>query len=217
MKLIVNKCPHTGLLFECDKKYKNHIRILSNARRKEEKRKNEGDKFNAWLTTEKARLAHMGDILPWLLTNQKTLFAALNSKHLTTSHWAGKFFDDDKYTNLEFTQVRYSKLVSNTHSCPEGGVRRNWYISEDPPPEPMGYPGFEFRIEGSLSRSPRYTGEYPTTSLLEGLRIHTGTGGGRNEWWGFHGSIFIADWPGLQCQVNEMEMDQMSNVLKGKR
>ena len=80
----------------------------------------------------------------------------------------------EKYNNkligLVF-EVRYSKIVGNTHSCPINGVT-NWALREEG--KPTGYPGFHGRV---WLRFMNNQGSFGSNVLYK-TGLNTGTGGG---------------------------------------
>lgn len=66
-------------------------------------------------------------------------------------------------------EVSYSDCVSNSHSCPRGGVT-NW--NKDPS-KPMWYKGLTGRVWARYSRSPEYFG----SDVFRHSGCHTGSGG----------------------------------------
>jgi hypothetical protein len=212
MKILVNKCPHTGALFESDSKYKAHIAAINRKKRSDAAHKKLVDEFKSWLLNEKLSITDTDMVLPWVLKNQHALMDAANSNLLGYRRWGDKFYPTDEIKTLKFDNITYSRMVSNSHSCPEGGVTY-WCGRADG--APRGYPGFKFRFSATAYREKRYNGQYPFSDLLDAIGIKTGSGGGGNENWGYDGTLWLSDWPGLQQQVDEMEMDTIANKLKG--
>lgn len=192
MKVTVNKCPYTGKLFEDDKKYKAHLQKIRRERtamRAEEKEKTE---FAGWLAVEKEKIIHPNMIAPWMLENQDRLMVAANAFKLGT--WStDKFFPlTDKFTKIEL-MVKYTPRVSNTHCAPKGKVT-NWHCKPD---LPNGYPGWSGNVSGVLTREKKHMSAYPYSHILNLVGIHTGSGGGGNEHWGYGVSLFAEEWPAM--------------------
>lgn len=200
MKILVNKCPHTGVLFENDDEYKRHIRkIQSDIRAKAKKQAREAE-LKAWLHDEKMKLSHPDEIIPWVLKTQPALMALSNE--FSDSCMREIFNKDDEYVDLKFRYLDLDAKIPNTHTCPEGGVT-NWHRKDD---RPLHYPGWYGFLEGTLCRTSKKS-EYPTTHFMNTIGIRPGSGGGGNEHWGFGASIYLADWPGFQKWWDEYEQD----------
>lgn len=214
MKILVNKCPDTGELFEDDKVYKNHRRKILREQRKHEKFNLAQAEFNKWLEVEKEKLHHINDVAPWFISNQRAIMDAVNSRYVTGWNCRGwdKFVPEDVFTELVITGI-YEPKHSNSHNCPRNGVS-NWCGNRDDLPK--SYPGFKVRIYGKLVRPPQHNYRYPYSDALNIVGILTGSGGGGNDNFNYVGSIFLDDWPGLKEQIRILEEDQIVSRLKGK-
>jgi len=211
MRVQVRKCRFTGKIFEEKdlKKYATHLKKLR-AELTEKRRLNiVRETFKSWLRKEKKKILHPDDIPEWFLKNQRMIMDAVNAGMGDRNE---KFYASDEFTKFEFDTVRYSPLVSNTHSCPDNG-KTNWHCDNS---LPKGYPGWTCNVKGKLKRHSSHMGSYPYGAALNIVGLKTGTGGGGNERWGYGVSIFLADWPGLQDTVDNMERDQIVAKLKGK-
>lgn len=214
MKILVNKCPDTGELFEDDRLYKNHRQRILREQRKQEAFNQQQKEFNDWLSLEKEKLHHIETIAPWFLANQRIIMDAVTAGYETgweIRSW-DKFVPEDEFVKLEITGI-YKTELTNSHHCPRGGVT-NWCGHRDNLPK--HYPGFKVRISGKLQRPPKYNYRYPYSAALNLVGIQTGSGGGGNENFGYDGFIFLDDWPGLKEQVRLIEEDQIVSRLKGK-
>lgn len=213
MRVQVRKCRFTGKIFEEKdlKKYAAHLTKLRAERAEKRKLDKVRATFTAWLNREKKKILRPEDIPEWFLKNQRFIMDAVNAGIDNRSFSSDKFFDTDKFTKISFNLLRYSKNVSNTHVCPKGGVT-NWGCKDD---KPKGYPGWTANVKGSLERNKNHMGSYPYSGALNAVGIRTGSGGGGNESWGYGISIFLADWPGLQHTVDEMEQNEIVARLKG--
>ena len=214
MKILVNKCPDTGELFEDDKAYKNHRRKILRAQKKQEEFSLAQAEFNKWLDTEKEKIHNIDKVAPWFLANQRIIMDAMNAGYKTGWNYRGwdKFVPEDIFTKLVITGI-YRPELSNSHNHPRNGVS-NWCGRRDDLPK--FYPGFKIRVSGTLERPPRQNYKYPYSDALNLVGILTGTGGGGNSDFGYDGEIFLDDWPGLKEQIRIMEEDQIVNRLKGK-
>ena len=195
MKVTVNKCRFTGQLFENDKEYANHLQRI---RRQHKAAREAGaikNDFASWLAAEKDKLRSPSELCSWLLENQVFLMKSCNA--LGVHSWSSdKFYPEtDKFTKIEFERVPdFQPNLSNSHSCPKGGVH-NWCGKT--PGAPTGYPGWGGYVRGTLTRAKKHMSSYPYSAIFNLVDIHTGTGGGGNEHWGYDVKIFAADWPTL--------------------
>jgi len=201
-QIIAWQCANTKKVFVEKDDYTKHLRKLANERRKDKRYADLKTNFYNWLTAEKENIHSVTEIASWVLLNQKKLMDASNALKIGT-FTNDKYFDDDEFIKFMLVDMRYSQSVSNTHSCPHNGVQ-NWRGDtklKDGTPAPNGYPGWAGNIKGALSRNKNRMGSYPYDNILKLIRLHTGTGGGGNESWGYDCKIFLADWPGLSNQV----------------
>lgn len=195
MKVTVNKCRFTGKLFEDDKEYANHMQRLRREHKAIREAKAIKNDFAAWLAAEKDKLRSTSEICPWLLENQIYLMKSCNA--LGIHSWCrDKFYPEtDRFTEIRFErEPTFSRLVSNSHSCPKDGVT-NWGGQDHN--APCGYPGWNGYVKGKLTRSKKHMSSYPYSAIFKLVDIHTGSGGGGNEHWGYDIKIFAADWPTL--------------------
>lgn len=190
MKVVVNKCRYTGKLFEDDKKYAAHLQKM----RREQKAIREANiirqEFYAWLANERETLYNPNELPAWILKNQQYLMKSCNALGFGGS-FGDKFHSADKFTNIEFENIRFSPKVSNSHSYPKNGVQ-NWGSK---PGIPTGYPGWSGYIKGTLVRDKKHMSSCPYTGILHLININTGSGGGVHANWGYDFKIFLDDWP----------------------
>ncbi len=206
MKIEAWKSEHTGEIFEREAEYKKHMRAENAAIRKQKTYDDAKAVFFNWMAKEKEELITVDMIVPWILKNQKALMEGFN-KFGKGYGWGGndKFHPEtDKITKIVL-DVKYSPKVSNSHSCPRGGVT-NWCAKN--PHLPTSYPGFAGRLEGVLKRDNRHMGQYPMGDFLDMIGLRQGTGGGGNDRWGWDTKLFLDDWVGLSQTV-------MVDIIKG--
>ena len=199
-QIIAWQSSYTKEVFTEKSKYELHNRRQAAARRARNKDLLERKAFSDWLAAEKENICSVDEIAPWILLNQRKLMDMSNKYGYFSFN--DKFFNDDEFTEIEIYQANYSKSVSNTHSCPHNGVT-NWRGDTklaDGTPAPNGYPGWSANIKGSLARNKSRMGAYPYGGVLKLIKLHTGTGGGGNNW-RYDCKIFLADWPGLSTQL----------------
>lgn len=200
MKIEVYKCRFTGKIFQLEQKEKYVKHLLSLRKEMSEMRlreKNLAD-IDAWLTAEKENVQNVEDIPAWILANQAKLMKSYNIV-IKGSSFHDMFKAGDKFDRITFpTGMRYDSHVSNSHSCPKGGVQ-NWCGRNKD--DPTGYPGYSGDLSCSLIRKPRNDWEYPAGKFFDWLGIHTGTGGGGNKNQGWDCKVFLGDWPGISRTV----------------
>lgn len=215
MRVQVRKCRFTGKIFEEKdlKKYAIHLKKLRIEMAEARHLAKVRTTFKAWLKAEKKAIRHPDEIPAWFLKNQRKIMDAVNAGFGDRAFESDRFFNTDEFTKFSFESVRYSKTVSNTHVCPKGGVM-NWGCKDD---LPKGYPGWTTHVNGALKRNKNHMGSYPYSGALNAVGLRTGSGGGGNESWGYGISIFLADWPGLQQTILEMEAEEIVARLKGEK
>ncbi len=207
MKIQAYKCRFTGAVYQLDAKadYIKHLKDLRASMKSARKLARTKRAFNQWLTAEKEKIVHIDMVVPWILENQQKLMKFYND--IMPISWNGKWhLKSDEITKLTL-KAHYRPHVPNSHACPHDGVT-NWGNYDKS--KPTGYPGFTGRIEGVTKRDNRHNSEYPSSALLKMIGIHTGTGSGINNNWGYSVELFLADWPGLSQEI-------MFNVLKGTK
>lgn len=197
MKVMAYKCPYTGKLFDLEdeaeyRKYVNREKAELREIARMEKIRNE---FKEWLSKEKESIYTVEEIAPWFLENQRTIMDGMNAIHNLSKQDRERFQTDDIFTKLEIKFREFDPLVSNTHVCPRNGAVTNWWCKND---KPRGYPGWEGQVSGTLVRPLRYNSSYPSSSILNFVDIHTGSGGGGNKDWSYGVSVFLDDWSGIQ-------------------
>lgn len=215
MRIVVRKCPYTGKLFEDDRKYAQHLSNIRARQRADRKDARVRAEYSSWLRKEKQNIHYVNQIIPWFLKNQRQIMDAANALLLTSPSdrkYRKCFTADDVFENMSFEHISYKDNVSNTHRCPDGGVTN--FTSKEPG-KPTGYPGWKGYIKGTLKRNPKDEYAYPYGEALNVVGLKTGSGGGGNKSWGYDVSIFLSDWPGLQVEVTEMEMDMVAKKLTG--
>lgn len=119
--------------------------------------------------------------------------------------------------------LRWSDMVSNSHSCPVGGVQC-WSSHEAKDGRPRGYPGWTGRIDWLVEWPKELDGIYLGSDLFSRgtfrsgrQRAHTGSGGGGgghmnkefNTWCqrpGYDFRIYASDWPGMARYYQKRKM-----------
>lgn len=203
-QVLVWKCPKTGKLFEEQNAYKNHLSVLAKGRRKVKQQNYIKATFFEWLDDQRENVVmNVDDIPAWLLTNQQIIMDAVDDIPGRWASFGDKFTDGDLFTKIEFERSYWGSNLSNSHSCPKGGVQ-NWGAKEtfaDGSPKPTGYPGWSTRIVGTLKRNKKNMSSYPASGLFNIAGIYTGTGGGGNENFGWDAKIWAEEWPAAASAV----------------
>lgn len=201
------ECPWTGKMYRRKEEYVRHLNELREYTFHPRIRARNATKIKEQLWA----LDSFEAIIKWLTDNSLFMF-----EQCARPNWmdAKETVDAKKNFKFEITylNLRYSERVSNSHDCPVGGVT-NWRGDElfkDGTPKPKGYPGWEGRIEFKKSHDTGFSSD-----LLEPLRIHTGTGGGRGikHSAGYEVKFFKQDWPGLAAVVDREYEIYSKNVV----
>lgn len=185
------QCPWTYKLYSTKRDYVKHLKKLREERMHRRAREIIRNRVKADLWNQPT----FDDIINWISTHPEFMF-----DRMMEQQWSDRKTHFEKYREtftFEITHlsVSWCDHCSNTHSCPHDGVR-NWGGREtltDGTPAPHGYPGWSGHIEFKLN-----CGMSEGSRVLEKLRIHTGTGGGKsNNQYGYGVTFFADDWPEL--------------------
>jgi hypothetical protein len=126
----------------------------------------------------------------------------------------------DSFTiTIQHLSLSYSDRISNSHNCPHNGVT-NWGGDKklkDGTPAPKGYPGFSGRITFKTSHEPFSF----ASNILEGTRIHTGSGGGGGDnVYSYDVKFFLDDWPGIanriRAEKEQHEREGLFDMIKNE-
>jgi hypothetical protein len=219
-QILVWKSDADGKLFEDKTKYTAHLRKLARHRNAQRKLQiAEAAKDAQWAELYE-REQSIDEWMQMVIDNQHLFWAeaALGDPY----DWqnVGKKISRSKDATymplpkvLKIThQLRWSDSVSNSHSCPRGGVQ-NWGGRVEG--APRGYPGWQGQIEWLVEWPKEFDSVYLGSDLFSRgsfssgrQRAHTGTGGGAgghfnkefNTWCqrpSYSFSIFASDWPGM--------------------
>ena len=181
------QCPWTGKIVGTKQTYVKHLRELRSSRMHRRARANRWQRLgeDLWNQTSFEKIVKWVELHPeWFLDNAKRRGWASDAKRFDSVR-------DVFSVKITYLDLTWSDHLSNTHSCPLNGVI-NWGSDAD---KPTGYPGWGGRIEYQLSHDLPGFG----SALMDGTRIHTGTGGSINGTnYGFSVEFFADDWPGLK-------------------
>jgi hypothetical protein len=210
-QVLVWKSDEDGKLFEIKSKYTAHLRKLAEARMGKKK-------VAAAKAAREQFLIDMGNTvtsvasLEQFIQDNWSWFAANGASNNT---WRGiPTSTRHKLVSISIT-AKWSNHVSNSHSCPRGGVT-NWSSFNAAPGTPTGYPGWigsiAFTIDAGVSghKVPRkYDGFGP--DYFENTALHTGSGGGGdNNQYGYELKLFAADFPRMTA---EREKEQVWEII----
>jgi hypothetical protein len=238
MQIIAYKSEADGKIFEDKKKYQNHLRKLARHRLEQRKLQINRDLKDAVWAELYEREQSLEDWAVMVINNQHLFWAEGAEGNRYDWDRVGKKVGRGKNAGnmpaprlLEFTEFNlgWSDNVSNSHSCPVGGVT-NW--GGRVPGAPHGYPGWTGRIDWIVAWPKEFDGIYLGGDLFARgsfhsgrQRAHTGTGGGGGmrysekhkchvQSFGYDFRIYAADWPGL-ARYHEKRV--MWHILKDKK
>ena len=240
-QILVWKSDADGKLFEDKTKYTAHLRKLARHRNAQRKLQiSQAEKDAVWAELYE-REQSIDDWMQMVIDNQHLFWAEAAAGDPYDWQNVGKKLGRGKNAgNLPMPRVlqithklQWSDSVSNSHSCPVGGVT-NWGGREklkDGSPAPRGYPGWTGSIEWLVEWPKEFDGIYLGSDLFSRgtfnsgrQRAHTGTGGGGgghfnkefNTWCQrprYSFSIFASDWPGM---ARYYEKRKMWSLIGGK-
>jgi hypothetical protein len=184
------KCPWTGKIFGAKKAYVNHLRVIRqdriyrNIRR--QRRQALLDDFNNQPGFEA--------MMRWIELHPEFFFDNGLQHGWDSDRARHEKIRADWSVRITLLELAYSDSVSNSHSCPRGGVTC-WSSHEALDGRPRGYPGWSGRIEFEVSHKNNQWG----SDVFLGTGIHTGSGGSTGGGiYGYDVKFFESDWPGLQ-------------------
>lgn len=182
------QCPKTGKLWPANQrdKYRAHLHKLAAQRFYERKINKLKTEAETYLANTLWCLPTVEDVAHWLRNHGEWLVMWFESQYGDSTK---KRLPKLSFSEISFN-VTYRNCVSNSHSAPRGEPT-NWMAHKT---LPLGYPGFLGRVEFSLKDDPY---PYRVSDIFEQLLIHTGTGGGGKNNYGYDVRLFAADWPGL--------------------
>lgn len=213
------KSDSDGKIFEDKKKYQAHLRKLAAARRHLAKQKKLEQEFDAFLN-QMGQVKSIDELNQFIKDNWKT-FWQNGAKH---EHWkwnrkgAPEFHE---YYDISITDVRWGEKISNSHSCPKGGVENFDTRSKYNQGKPTGYPGWTGRINikvkppMSKHKKDPYMHDGWGSSYFENTIINTGSGGGGGgkdfKSYSYDVKLFAADFPVMYEQVRREQWIHKEN------
>lgn len=210
-KIEVWKCPHSGKLFEDEKRYRNHLKTLSRARIARRKYLEIRNSVNEVIAGAQ-NVASVQELVDYIIAHQTEfmIFGVFNdsfdSRKLHEAMEKGHKIYFPKIKSLKI-DTKWRPEVSNSHSCPRDGYT-NWGGHNKDGRDLRSYPGWHGRIDMSLAENDRHIVitpakgkavkfEAPTLSdmgkKLNG--INTGSGGGGLTHNSYDVSLFQSDFP----------------------
>jgi hypothetical protein len=226
-----------GKIFEDKSKYQAHLRTLARHRNAQRKLQiAEAAKDIAWAELYE-REQSIDDWCQMVIDNQHLFWAEAAAGDPRDWDCVGKKSGRGKNALVVPTprllkithSLTWSNSVSNSHSCPVGGVTC-WSSHEAKDGRPRGYPGWTGRIEWLVEWPKELDSYYLGSDLFSRgtfqsgrQRAHTGTGGGGGghfnrefDTWcqrpSYSFSIFASDWPGMARHYQKRKMwKELSN------
>ena len=220
-----------GKIFEDKSKYQAHLRTLARHRNAQRKLQvAEAVKDAAWAELYE-REQSIDQWCQMVIDNQHLFWAEAAAGDPYDWGCVGKKHGRSKNAMvvpapklLKITHdLRWNDMVSNSHSCPVGGVQC-WSSYEAKDGRPRGYPGWTGRIEWLVEWPQELDGYFLGGDLFSKgtfqsgrQRAHTGTGGGGgshfnrefNTWCqrpGYDFRIYASDWPGMARYYQKRKM-----------
>ena len=186
------KCPWTNKIFSTKKSYVTHLKVLREDRIHRAIRDRTKNKMFEELINQDS----FEKIIQWIETHPEFFFDRI--VHNGRVGWRDRreHLRDKFWIKMTYLDVSWSETVSNSHSCPRGGVTC-WSSHEAKDGRPRGYPSWVGRIVFQLSHDLGFGSD-----IFRNIGIHTGTGGGISEnRYGYDVKFFASDWPGLEKSV----------------
>lgn len=183
------RCPWTGKIFGTKQAYVKHLRVLREDRIHRAIRARIQNKiFEEFINQDTFE-----KVIEWIENHPEFFFDRVVQRGRDGWRDRREHFRDKFWIKITYLDVHWSESVSNSHSCPRGGVKC-WSSHEAKDGRPSGYPGWQGRIEFQLSHDLGFGSD-----VFRGVGIHTGTGGGISEnRYGYDVKFFASDWPGLE-------------------
>ena len=192
------KCPWTGEVFGTKKGYVSHLKVLREDRIHRNIRARIRNKVFEELTNQPS----FEKIIEWIETHPEFFFDRMVQNGRTGWRDRREHLREKFWIKMTYLDVHWAEYVSNSHSCPRGGIS-NWHRVKN---KPIGYPGWQGRIEFQLSHDLGFGSD-----IFRDIGIHTGSGGGTSDnRYGYDVKFFASDWP-------ELEKSVLFDILKNDR
>lgn len=207
-KITVWKCDTTGKLFENLTKYRTHLRKQVMKRREERKLQLQNDKADSWWNCAYQQRISINEWAEWVINNQDRFWGEASRcnydwKYIGNTN-GKQVCSVPRLVKLDVA-VKWSSLVSNSHSAPHDGVQ-NWYRDTS---LPDGYPGWHGSVSWQVEIPEKWSHLHLGGDLFRfhRARAYVGSGGGGLFKSSGNGSviqrynydfrIFANDWPGM--------------------
>lgn len=213
-----------GKIFEDKKKYQAHLRKLAAARRHEAKQKKLEEEFDNFMI-EMGQVKSIDELNQFIKDNWK--FFWQNGAKRESWKWAKQGAPEfHEYVDVSINQVFWGEKISNSHSCPRGGVENFDTRAAYNKGKPTGYAGWTGRINikvkppMSKHKKNPYMHDGWGSSYFEGTIINTGSGGGGGgtEWksYSYDVKLFAADFPVMHEIVRREQWVHRENEERQK-
>lgn len=183
------QCPWTGRVMASKSTYVKHLKKL----REERMRANARKRKHKLLLEDLNSQSSFEDIIKWIELHSEWFLDAACHGNPNRYH---ESIRKDFSVKIVHLRLDWLNRVSNSHSCPRGGVT-NWGgcdLLPDGTPKPRGYPGWDGRITYRVSHDVSWVNR-----AFNEAGIYTGTGGGgRDGLRSYDVKFFMNDWPGLR-------------------
>lgn len=175
-----------GKVFEHKADYTKHLRKLADKRR-EVKRAKDFERSRESFFDRMGQVASFKELEQFIIDNWAFFRQNGQGEGFQKSYSA----KDDVLVSLTLSDTfSYNPKLSNSHSCPRGGVQNFSPSAEYNKGKPTSYPGWHGRITYAVTRSSGFGSSY-----FNNTPICTGTGGGGDQHLSYDLKIWAADFP----------------------
>lgn len=217
------KCDHDGKLFEDKAKYQKHLRHLAGVRRHKRVLAKQEQEREQFLDTM-GRVGSIEELELFIKDNWRWFWA--NGAKRESWHLGKTKPDFHEYVEVSFSNVRWSEMASNSHSCPRGGVQNFSWRDDHNLGKPRGYPGWIGNIAIKVRppmrkyKGKEYMGDGWGSSYFENTPINTGSGGGGGgkdcKTYGYDVKLFAADFPVMHEKLRREQWIENENLKRQK-
>lgn len=197
-------CPFTDQLFHLSEKesYIKHLKATRIRHNKARELVRIARNWSEFLETGKQSVCSLKELGEWIIKNINII-----GKYAQSMHSVHLPPDTFRITEMRFKNPQYSSMCSNSHSSPVG-KRSNWGGREEG--VPRGYPGITCQLEFIVAEtSGKYMGD-----LFSSIRLHLGSGGGGDNTYHYHTTIWLEDWPRLEESISLAVLKNNLNKVK---
>ena len=199
------RCPWTDKIFSTKKSYVAHLRVL----REDRMHRNIRNRIKQKMFDELTNQDSFDKIIEWIETHPEFFFDRMIHDGRVGWRDRREHLRDKFWIKITLLDVFWNDSISNSHSCPRGGVC-NWGRDDS---KPAGYPGWGGRIEFQLSHDLGFGSD-----VFRNVGIHTGSGGGTSDHrYGYDVKFFASDWPALATSLAVERLGGVSDVRSCRR